>query len=160
MRNGFSIKKAKSQVIRLVYSYIKRRCLLAERQDVKDEAKAALNKISKDYDTNNRRKIKSSADLLFLSYAYGLHIEGKLAAALADEKYDVPKDVQADVHRELKSIFTKIHETEKTNLAKTFRENLPKHILNLAASKHNECVCLTAAAHVCYFRWFKCPYSP
>lgn len=117
----------------MVYLYIRRRSILDQRPEVADDAKGALKHLSKKYDTDNRRKAQASTDLLFLSWAHILRQDGRLEKALQESECLTGEEIQA-VLKQFDNIFTKVTKTDIATLAKTFREKLRAHVLDLVAS--------------------------
>lgn len=127
----------------MVYLYIKRRSVLDHKPEVAADAKGALKHLSKKYDTDNRRKIQSSTDLLFLSWAQILknrvtqgNKKNKLEEAMLHEVDGMTEADARPVLKQLYNIFQKIDKSERTTIAKTFRDNIRAHMRALVASTH------------------------
>ena len=134
LRHAFLVKKAKTDVIRLVYLYIKRVSDLQHTPQAAEEAKAAFRHVSKSDDTNNGRKVRASGDLLFLSWLRQMSRSCLLDGTLRNEPWEFDSDTRAEMKTAIQKAVDTVKEVGETQEAKTFRGALRTAIKGLAVS--------------------------
>ena len=147
IRNAFLVKQAKTEVLRLAYSYTVERSDMANVPALADEARAAFRKFSKTYDTDNMRKVRSANDLLFLSWMHAHWKAGRLEELLDTDPWSLPPDEIMELSDGLEKSFNIINEKAKN--AKTWRNLLRSEMNGLAASEKTGPVCPTNPSPVC-----------
>lgn len=135
LRNGFLIKKSKTEVLRMVYSYIRRRCRQDQTPAVCKEAKAAFKALSKTFNNDNCRKVRSSADLLFLSWAMILDKTGALEKTLVDEPWMFSAEEVAPILTGIRELIHDVQVRNPAKDAKVFRSTMRKGMNDLASGE-------------------------
>ena len=145
------LKKAKTEVLRLVYSYIRRVSEQTHTPAAAAQAKAVFNNISKSDDSNNGRKMRASEDLLLMSWAYDMMKSGDLEGVLAGEPSQLDAEALELFKTALQGAVDTSDEVGKGEDAKHYRNALRTALAGMAASESTEVVCPSTNA-VCTCR--------
>lgn len=140
------LKKAKTEVFRLVYSYIRRVSEQTHTPAAAAQAKAVFNNISKSDDSNNARKMRASEDLLLLSWAYDMKKSGDLEGVLVGEPSQLDAEALELFKTALQGAVDTSAEVGKGEDAKQYRIALRTALAGMAASESTEMVCPDANA--------------
>lgn len=147
IRNAFLVKQAKTEVLRLAYAYTLERSDMANVPALADETRAAFRKFSKTYDTDNMRKVRSSNDLLFLSWMHAHWEAGRLEELLDTDPWSLPRDEIMELSDGLEKAFNVIN--QKATNSMNWRNLLRNEMNGLAASEKTGPVCPTNPSQVC-----------
>lgn len=134
LRHAFLVKKAKTEVIRLVFLYIKRVSDLQHTPQAAEEAKAAFRHVSKSDDTNNARKVRASGDLLLLSWMHQMSCSCLLDGTLLNEPWEFDSDTRAEMATAIQTAVDTVKKVGETQDSKSFRGALRTAIKGLAVS--------------------------
>lgn len=140
------VMKGKSDVIRLVYIYIKLVCALSNTPEAAEQAKAAFRHVPKSHDTNNGRKVRSSGDLMFLSWARLQKDAGLLKDMLSTEPWEIDADAQDAIITGLQVAFDTVNETGESEAALQVRIEMRKALHGLIMSESTDLVGPTYAS--------------
>lgn len=138
VRHGYTCKKAKSEIFKLVNDYVTKRCKLDHRPNVAQQVRAALNQVSKSMDANNLRKMRSSMDLVFLSWAYKMR--DVLEQVLSNEPWEFTPEEYNPFLTGLRELFAFLHSSAPGGNAKDFRKKMHNGLVDLASSKNTAAV--------------------
>lgn len=121
--------------MRMVFQYIDRCCEHELKPDAAKEAKAAFRQVSKVIDTDNSRKIRTSCDLIFLSWAQVLQRTENLEDLLTDEPWEFSVDDRKPIVEGLQKAIDELAAFKKPLGAKKYREETRRAVSGLATSK-------------------------